>query len=146
MRFPTLAAKTIQPRSSVAPGGAKLRLILVFATLLTVAAAGTWVATAPARPLDPGLARVIGFMALVKAGLAANALAACHWRLAQPARAWRAAAYVAGPPLMVVGVILLWSLCEPGLGALGFYLGLLAVLAAAFTDEDFFPDPRPQNN
>lgn len=146
MQFPTLAADALQPGSSEAPRWSRLRPVLVMATLLTGVAAGAWVAATPAPPVDPDLARLIRFMALVKAGLAANALAACHWRLARPARAWRAAAYVAGAPLMVVGVILLWSLCGPGLGVLGFYLGLLAVLATAFTDEDFFPDPRPRDN
>ncbi len=81
-------------------------------------------------------------MVLIKTGLTAITFAACHWRLARPPRSWRAAAYVVGPPLMVIGVIMLGSLRGLGLGALGFYLGLLSVLAAALTDEEFFPSGR----
>lgn len=142
MRFPTLVADTIQTEPSVTPRWLRRRRILVFVTLLALAAVGAWVVTAPSRAVDPDLARVIGFMALIKVGLTAVILATCRWRLARPARLWRAVAYVAGPPLMAFGVILLWSLCGLGLGALGFHLGLLGVLAAALTDDEFFPDPR----
>ncbi|MFD0934557.1 hypothetical protein ACFQ12_05080, partial [Methylobacterium trifolii] len=68
-------------------------------------------------------------------------LAACLWRLGRPVSGWRHLAYVAGPPLMAGGAVVLWSL--HGLAAaLGLHLGLFSVVAAALTDADFIPALR----
>lgn len=114
------------------------RPLLVLLTVAAFAGAGVAAFRAPASAMDPDLARVIRAMALIKAGFALAAFAGCLWRLAKPARPWRTAIYVAGPPLMVAGAIGLFSLQGLGAAAIGLHLGLFAVLAAALTDPSFF--------
>lgn len=119
------------------------RAALVLLTVATLAGAGAVAVQAPPTRLDPDLVRVIRFMAAIKGGFALAALAACFWRLARPAQAWRTVVYVAGPPSMAAGAIVLASLHSPGLAAAAVHLGLFALLAAALTDRDFIPDlPR----
>ncbi len=114
------------------------RGLLALGTVLALAAAGLIVARAPATAIDPDLVRVIRAMAVIKGGFAAMALAACWWRLRQPASGWRGGAYVAGPALMAGGALALWSLQSVGAAALGLHLGLFGVLAAGLTDPAFF--------
>lgn len=116
------------------------RLALVLLTVAALLAVGATVVRAPAAPVDPDLARVIRFMAVLKGGFALAALAACVWRLARPAAPWRTAIYVAGPPAMAAGALALGTFHSPGFAAATLHLGLLAVLAAALTDPDFLPD------
>ena len=89
---------------------------------------------------DADFLRLMRFMAALKGGFALTALAACAWRLARPAVPWRTLAYVAGPPLMIVGAFALWVPRDPGLAALVLHGGLVAVVGAALTDPDFVPD------
>lgn len=114
------------------------RPLLVLLSVLAFSGAGIAALRAPAVAMDPDLARVIRAMAAIKGGFALAAFAGCLWRLARPARLWRTAIYVAGPPLMVAGAIGLFSLQGLGAAALGLHLGLFAVLAAALTDPEFF--------
>jgi hypothetical protein len=125
------------PRSG---GASPVRAALVALTAVAVLGATAAAVRAPAAAIDPDLARVMRFMALMKGGFALAAFAACLWRLARPAAAWRTAVYVVGPPLMAGGAIGLWALLSPALAAGALHLGLLAVLAAALTDADFLPD------
>ena len=112
--------------------------LLVLLTIAAIACAGAAAFRAPAIPMDPDLARVIRAMALIKGGFALAAFAGCLWRLGRPARPWRTAIYVAGPPLMAAGAIGLFSLQGLGAAAVGLHLGLFAVLAAGLTDPGFF--------
>ena len=113
------------------------RQILTVLTALALLSATAAVAQVPAETVDPDLARVIRFMALIKGGFALAAFAGCFWRLARPAGSWRTLVYIAGPPLMAAGAIGLWSLHGVWIAALGLHLGLFTVLAAALTDPDF---------
>ena len=131
-----------RPRD-IAPTQARLQAALVLLTALALLGVGAVIAKAPAAPVDPDLARVIRFMALIKGAFALAALAACFWRLARPATPWRAAIYVAAPPAMAAGAIALGTFHSPALAAGALHLGLLAVLAAALTDAAFLLDlPR----
>ena len=114
---------------------------LALATIAAVAAASFAAPDLRAEAIDPDLVLVIRAMAAIKGGLAALALAACFWRLARPASAWRMVVYVAGPALMAAGTVALWRLEALGLAAVGLHLGLFAVLAAALTDPDFIAWP-----
>ncbi|MCJ2135981.1 hypothetical protein MKK69_18320 [Methylobacterium sp. J-026] len=115
------------------------RAALVLLTALALLGAWT-VSRSPVTPVDPDLVRVIRFMAALKGGFALVALAACFWRLARPAGPWRTAVYVAGPPSMAAGALVLGALHSPAIAAGALHLGLLAVVAAALTDRDFLPD------
>ena len=124
----------------------RARAVLTGATVLAVAAGCTVLAAGGGATHDPDLLRLMRFMAAIKGGFALAALAASLWRLARPTGPWRRIAYVAGPPLMIVGACGLWAMRDPGLAALALHGGLIAVLAAALTDPDFVPDrlPRPR--
>jgi len=124
--------------------GRPARRALVGLTAVALLASAAAIATAPAASVEPDLARVIRFMALIKGGFALAALAGCFWRLARPAGPVRTAIYVAAPPAMAAGALALGSLHSPALAAAGLHLGLLAVLAAALTDSEFLPD-RPRH-
>ena len=116
------------------------RGVLCLLTAASILGAGIAAARPPGTAVDPDLVRVIRFMALMKGGFALAAFAGCVWRLARPAGPWRTPIYVVAPPLMAAGAIGLWSLQSLPIAAAGLHLGLLAVLAAALTDPDFFPD------
>lgn len=126
--------------------GRAARILLAFLTLLATAVAAFAALRAPATAMDPDLARVIRAMALIKGGFALAALIGCLWRLGRPARRWRGAIYVAGPPLMAAGAIGLFSLQGLGLAAIALHLGLFAVLAAALTDPDVFDGVSRRRN
>ena len=102
-----------------------------------------WGFGAPQAGLDADLVRVLRFMAVIKLAFAAIALSAAWWRLARPIGGWRTAAYIGGPPLAAGGAMLLLALHDLGTAALTLHGGLLAVLAAALTDRDFFADRQP---
>lgn len=119
------------------------RLALVLLTAAALLGTAAVAVRAPAAAVEPDLARVIRFMALIKGVFALAALAGCVWRLARPAAPWRTAIYVAGPPAMAAGALALGTLHGPGLAAAALHLGLFGVLAAALTDSEFLPD-RPR--
>lgn len=137
--FPAQARVRDRARARGRP--ARRALVGLTAVALLASAA---IATAPAAFVEPDLARVIRFMALIKGGFALAALAGCFWRLARPAGPVRTAIYVAAPPAMAAGALALGSLHSPALAAAGLHLGFLAVLAAALTDSEFLPD-RPRH-
>ena len=116
------------------------RAALCLLTAVAILGAGAASARSTGTLVDPDLARVIRFMALMKGGFALAAFAACLWRLARPAGPWRTPVYVVGPPLMAAGAIGLWSFQGLQVAAPALHLGLFAVLAAALTDPDFLPD------
>ena len=135
---PDLIAGAVPVASPLAGRPRGARLLLALLTVVALAGAGIAAVRAPSIPMDPDLARVIRAMGLIKGAFALAAFAGCLWRLARPARPWRTAIYVAGPPLMVAGAIGLFSLQGLGAAAIGLHLGLFAVIAAALTDPDFF--------
>jgi hypothetical protein len=139
-----------RPTAGIAPvpglaaaGPHPSRALLAVLTALAVLGGGAVLMKSPAATLDPDLVRVIRFMAVIKGVFALAALVGSFWRLARPAAPWRTSIYVAGPPLMAVGAIGLWSLHDPGLAALSLHVGLFALLGTALTDPQALPDlPR----
>lgn len=120
------------------------RAALVVGTVLAIAAALAWSPAAPSG-MDADLARLLRFMALLKGVFATVAVAAAWWRLARPAAGWRLVTYVAGPALMAGGSTALGLLAAPWLATVGLHAGMLALLAAALTDEAFIPARRRAN-
>ncbi|AWN40060.1 hypothetical protein [Methylobacterium durans] len=92
-----------------------------------------------AAATEPDLARLIRFMALLKAGFALAALVVGLWRIARPAAPWREAVYLAAPALMLAGAAALWQMQAFGPASIVLHAGLFGFLAAALTDPDFFP-------
>lgn len=129
------AAAPARPGFAMRPA----RRVLTMAAALAFVAGLAFVAERRPADVDPDFVRVLRFMAAMKGGFALTALAACYWRLARPAAPWRTALYVAAPPVMVAGAAGMWSLQHLGASALGLHLGLIGVLAAALTDQDFLP-------
>jgi hypothetical protein len=115
------------------------RALLVGTACAALALTALATATPPREVVEPDLVLVLRWMAAIKGGMAAFALAACFWRLARPASSWRLAAYVVAPPLMAAGSLALWQLQTLGLAAAGLHLGLFALFLAAATDVDFIP-------
>ena len=117
------------------------RALLVLGTLAAVALT-LGDASPAAADADHDLVRLLQFMAALKGGFAVVALAACYWRLARPATAWRDVVYVAGPALMTAGAIGLWRLQSAGLAAILLHAGMFGLLAAGLTDAAFLPASR----
>lgn len=138
MQFPSL----VSPAAVAAPtrplAGSGARRILLVATGVTATAAVARVAAAAPSTVEADLGRVLRFMAGLKLAFAAAAFAAAWWRLGRPAAPWRMLAYGGGPALAASGAILMLALTDLGFAALTLHAGLLAVLAAALTDGDFF--------
>ena len=118
------------------------RALLVLGTVAGIGVAAALGAGPTASETDPDLVRLLHFMALMKGVFALVAFAACYWRLARPAVAWREAVYVAGPGLMAAGAVCLWQLQAAGLSAAVLQIGMFALLAAGLTDEAFIPALR----
>lgn len=127
--------------ASVSPHPNATRSMLIALTALAIAAALAWSPTAPSG-MDADLARLLRFMAVLKGGFATVAVAAAWWRLARPAAGWRQVVYVAGPALMAGGATALGLLAAPWLATVGLHAGMLALLAAALTDDAFIPARR----
>lgn len=142
MQAPAIPAGLVRSRAARRPARLGPRSALAAATVLALAAGAGWGLSAPQAGLDADLVRVLRFMAVIKLAFAVIALAASWWRLARPASGWRTAAYIGGPPLAVGGAMLLLALHDLGIAALALHGGLLAVLAAALTDRDFFATPQ----
>lgn len=119
------------------------RTALALATLAFVTGGVALATLAAPAEIDPDLARLLRFMALLKGAFAFAGFAAGYWRLARPAAPWRSAVYILAPGLMAGGAIGLYGLQAAGLSTLVLHAGLLGMLAAALTDRDFIPDfPR----
>ncbi len=80
------------------------------------------------------LARLLRFMALLKATMAMGALAAVWWRLALPATPGWLLAYLAAGAAMAAGPVLIWGMAHVGLGSLLLHGGLFAALVALWRD------------
>lgn len=120
--------------------GARGLLLVVTASALALAAVlgpGTASST-----VEPDLARLLRYMALLKGLFAVIALGFGYWRLARPAALWRKAVYVGGPSVMAGAALCLWQLQSASLAAAGLHIGLFALIAAALTDRDFIPRLR----
>ena len=117
----------------------------LIATAILAVAAGLAIGHQPAAhgaaPTDADLARLLRFMALIKAALAVLAVGLVYWRLRHPASPRLATAYVGALALMAAGPGLIWSMTHIIAGAVLFHAGLLGFLALGWTD-DAGPLPR----
>lgn len=80
------------------------------------------------------LTRLLRCMAMLKAAMAAAALAAVWWRMALPAGAGWTAAYLAAGTAASAGPVLIWGMVHLGLGALLLHGGLFAILVLLWRD------------
>lgn len=87
---------------------------------------------------DPGLARVMHFMVMVKGLILAAATALVLWRLGRATGASSALAYAAGLGMSAAGLVWLWGLTTILVGVLLFYGGLLTVFLTATRDRQLF--------
>jgi hypothetical protein len=113
---------------------AVLRTALVVACIAALAFA-LWSGDSAAHAAyDPDLARVLRFMAIVKAGIALSAMALLLWRFGRPVSIWGACACIAGTCLLVGASVLIWQLTSIPAAAGAFHVGLLVVLVAAWRE------------
>jgi hypothetical protein len=122
-------------RAPARPGG--LVVGLVAGVLAAVAGALLWAEAAPVASEVPSaeMARLLRFMAVVKATVPAGALWGLVRRVRRPAAAGRLAAYGAGLWASAAGAALIGQLAHVGLGAALFHAGWLTMLAAAWRDD-----------
>ena len=119
------------------PGARPYRPALIAAVLLAAVAAfalGHEPAAHNAAPADADLARLLRFMAVIKAGMAVMASWLVDWRLRFAAPPRLATAYIAALALMVAGPGLIWSMTHIIVGAVLFHAGLLLLLALGWAD------------
>lgn len=139
------SALSTAPTDAPMPAGIRVngrRALLVLGMAAGIGIAAGLGAGPAAGETDPDLVRLLRFMALLKGVFALVALAACFWRLARPAEAWREAVYVAGPGLMAAGAVCLWQLQSASVSAAILHIGMLALLATGLTDAAFIPALR----
>ncbi len=84
--------------------------------------------------VEPELALLLRFMAIVKAAMAIAAAVAIAWRLNGPVRPAAALAYVAALSSMAAGAGLIWRLEHVAAGAVMVHGGLAALAAVAWMD------------
>ncbi|GJE57818.1 MULTISPECIES: hypothetical protein [Methylobacterium] len=124
-------------RGRIGPRGLLLVVTASALALAVVLGPGTASST-----VEPDLARLLRYMALLKGLFAGIAFSFGYWRLARPAALWREVVYVVGPGVMAGAALCLWQLQSAGLAAAGLHIGLFALVAAALTDRDFIAGLR----
>ena len=143
---PVMSIVSVSEADPIASGSAprvgRDRTLLVLSTLAMLALAATLGSGAAASTVEPDLARLLRFMAVLKGVFAVVALVVCYWRLARPTAAWREIVFVGGPGLMAAGALCLWNIQSAGLATAGLHVGMFALLAAGLTDEAFIPALR----
>lgn len=80
------------------------------------------------------LARLLRFMAVIKAAMALGALAAIWWRLGLAASSVRLSVYLATAAAMGAGPGLIWAMAHVAWGALLLHGGLFAALILLWRD------------
>jgi hypothetical protein len=109
-----------------------LRALLVGGAALAVATAAMTGDPTAYLSADPALGTLLRGMAVIKALLAAAAVAALLWRFARPIGRPVAALYLAGTWCMAAASMLVWRLSHIGIGALVFHAGELTLLFVAW--------------
>lgn len=125
---------------TVAPAGVERRevawrrALLVGAVLVAVALAGLLARPQPALVADPELARLLRGMAVLKAGIAAAALALVWWRAGRPITPLRLLAYALGTGILAAAAVMVWQLAVVAATSVVFHATLLALGLAALGD------------
>lgn len=117
-----------------------LAVAVVAAVAVAFVAAHDGASVRAAAGAGPDLTRVLRFMALAKAALAAGALWAADRRLRHPATPVAAAAWIAACALMAAATGLIWSIAHVAAGAAAFHAGLALLLVLGWTDRASSPD------
>jgi len=120
-----------EPRS---PYVARWRLGLIAACCLSVGLALWQADPSPYLLADPGLARLLRGMALIKGMIAIAAASAVYWRLALPASGTVAALYVISSSVLMGSSMLIWQLSHIGPAALLFHGAALSMLVVAWRE------------
>lgn len=125
-----LSAQPMLPQ----PGRVLLRGLLVGGTLLALSAVVAVSRPDEALLADPELARLIRFMAVVKAAFVVLAAGLAAWRFAWVIATQMAVSYLVGTWMMAAATGLIWQLSAIPLAAVLFHAGGLALLVTAFLD------------
>jgi hypothetical protein len=133
-----------QASSATAPAGAGALSPAIARALLALVVAASFAAgllatgteaSASANALaGADLTHLLRAMALLKALIAAGAVAAVMWRLGSPIMLAWWAAYAAACAGAAAGPVLIWQMAHVGAGALTFYVGLLGALILLWLD------------
>lgn len=94
------------------------------------------------RVADADLARLMHAMAALKGVLLFLGAGALHWRLGRPTPLSFAVGYVASTAALSAMLVMIWRMTHVGLVAIGFHAAIVMVVAFAWADADFIPDPR----
>jgi hypothetical protein len=108
---------------------------------LVIAAAATASITAPlsaAGRTEPELLNLLHGMVLIKASMAAAAVAFIFWRFGRPIEKSHAVCYTLAALLLVSAVVWLWSLASVPLASFFFYASLAGIVAVLRTDGTVF--------
>ena len=111
-----------------------LALSVVLAVAVAFVAAQDATSARAVESAGPELTRLLRFMAVVKAVLAAGAIGLVWWRSAHPATRRAMLGYVAACFLMAVAPGLIWSMGHVAMGAILFHAGLALLLLVCWTD------------
>lgn len=84
--------------------------------------------------VDPELAMLLRFMAVVKAAMAMAAAMLVAWRLGQPVRPAVAVGYIVAVSSMAAGTGLIWQLQHVAMGAVMVHGGLVTLAALGWMD------------
>jgi hypothetical protein len=110
------------------------RVGVLLCALVAVAMAYAACDPTPLLRADPGLARLLRGMAVLKALIALPVLALVYWRFGSPVSPRIAIGYLAGVSMMTAGPALIWQLSFIGPVALLFHAALIGLLLIARHD------------
>jgi hypothetical protein len=119
--------------SALAPGVARAILLAVI-TIAFLAGCHFTGGPAAAAHAGPALARLLRFMAVVKAGIALAACAAVLWRLGAAITLPWFTAYAVSAAAMAAGPGLIWGMAHVAPGALLLHGGLIATVLLVWRD------------
>jgi hypothetical protein len=132
---PARAAVTLVPgRLSPAKARTVLAVAIVAALAAGALATGPDAVSRAVAAAGPDLTRLLRAMALLKAVMAAGAVAAMVWRLGSAATLPWLAGYAAAAAAMAAGPAVIWGMAHVGVGAALLHGGLLASVLLLWCD------------
>jgi hypothetical protein len=130
--FPQIARRSRAPRLGGLYG---VLLYGVVGAALVAGFAGGHALRVPTDDVDPQLAVLLRFMALMKLAGGLGAAALVHWRLTRAVSPGVAGLYIGAVGSMTIAPGLIWSLTDIAVAALIFHAGLLVFLVTAWRDD-----------
>lgn len=110
------------------------RAVVVAVVLVATALAAALARPQPALLADPELARLLRWMALLKAGIAAAAFALVWWRAGRAILPARLLAYALGTAILAAAAVMVWQLAVVAATSVVFHATLLALAVLALGD------------